>query len=41
LAISREIAISLDEKLWFKSVPGDGTSFFFTIHLALQDEKQK
>jgi signal transduction histidine kinase len=41
LAIAREIAISLDEKLWFKSVPGDGTSFFFTIHLALQDEKQK
>ena len=34
LAICRELAESLDEKLWVESKTGEGASFFFTVHLA-------
>jgi len=34
LAIAQEIATALDEKLWAESVPGKGTTFFFTIQKA-------
>lgn len=33
LSIARQIAMGLDEKIWFQSKPGEGTSFFFTIHI--------
>lgn len=32
LSIARQIVVGLNEKIWFQSKPGEGSSFFFTIH---------
>ena len=39
-SIAKNLITLMGGDLWFESVEGDGTTFFFTIHLPVEDESQ-